>query len=111
MPELGFVVYLIAFSYALGVLWYTLLGYHYTNWARMAAFPLVGVIIGAAVWDKYLAEAIGPGLVFLDLNIYVALVSTFVAILVDMAFSWLSREYHVADFIKSFEPTHQPTQR
>jgi hypothetical protein len=88
-----------------------LLGYHYTSWARMAAFPLVGVILGEAIWDKYLAGAIGLGLVFLDLNIYVALVSAFIAALADVAFSWLSREYRVATFIKAFEPTQQPTQQ
>ena len=55
MPELGFVVYLIAISYGMGALWYTLLGRSETSWTRMTAFPLVGVVIGepgrgAAFW-------------------------------------------------------------
>jgi hypothetical protein len=74
----------------MGMLWYTLLGRHYTSWARMAAFPLVGVVIGEAIWTKYLAGAIGEGLVFFGLHIYVALISSFIATLIDMAFSWLA---------------------
>ncbi|HZA25864.1 MAG TPA: hypothetical protein VFA32_25255 [Dehalococcoidia bacterium] len=111
MPELGFVVYLIAISYAMGMLWYTLLGRGYSTWTRMVAFPLVGVVIGEAIWSGYLAGAVGEGLVFFNLHIYVALVSTFVAALIDMAFSWLAAEHHVADVLKAFEHREQPTGR
>ena len=52
MPELGLgnVVYLLAVSYGMGVMWYTVLGRTYANWMRMAAFPLLGAIIGEALW-------------------------------------------------------------
>jgi hypothetical protein len=111
MPELGFVVYLVAMSYGTGVLWYTLLGRNYTGWMRMMAFPLVGMVIGEALWGKYLTGKIGPGLVFFDLHIYVALISTFIATLVDLALSWLSREHPIADTLKGFMHTHQPSSR
>ncbi len=38
MPELGLVVYLIAISYGMGALWYTLLGRSHASWTRMTAF-------------------------------------------------------------------------
>ena len=46
MPELGFVVFLIAIAYGMGTVWYTLLGRDYASWMRMAAFPFVGAIVG-----------------------------------------------------------------
>ncbi len=46
MPELGFVVYLIAISFGMGALWYTLLGRSHTSCTRMTAFPLAVVVIG-----------------------------------------------------------------
>ncbi len=56
MPELGLVVYLLAISYGMGALWYTLLGRSPARWTRMTAFPLVGVVIGEpgrapAIWS------------------------------------------------------------
>jgi L-cystine uptake protein TcyP (sodium:dicarboxylate symporter family) len=111
MPELGFVVFLVAMSYGMGVLWYTLLGRNYTGWMRMVAFPLVGLVIGEALWGKYLSGNMGAGLVFYDLHIYVALISTFIATLVDLAFSWLSREHPIADTFKGFMHTQQPSSR
>ena len=59
MPDLGFAVSLIAVSYVMGVLWYTLLGRNYTSWMRMAAFPLLAVIIGEALFGRYLAASVG----------------------------------------------------
>ena len=111
MPELGFVVFLVAMSYGMGVLWYTLLGRNDTSWMRMMAFPLVGMVIGEALWGKYLTSNIGTGLVFFDLHIYVALISTFIATLVDLAFSWLSREHPIADTFKEFTHTQHPSSR
>ena len=87
MPELGFIVYLIAISYGMGVLWYTLLGRNYTSWMRMATFPLLGVIIGEAIWGRYLSSSVGTGLVFFNLHIYVVLVSSFIGALADVAVS------------------------
>ncbi len=104
MPELGFIVYILALSYGMGVLWYTVLGHNYTGWMRMAAFPLLGLVIGEALWGKYLAASVGSGLVFFDLHIYVALVSTFIGSLVDISVSWLAKEHPVGDFLR-----HQPS--
>ena len=104
MPELGFVVYLIAISYGMGALWYTLLGRSETSWTRMTAFPLVGVVIGEALWARYLSENVGQGLVFFDLHIYVALVSTLAAALVDAAFSWLAIGQHITKAFEQFQP-------
>lgn len=103
MPELGFIVYLIGVSYGMGVLWYTLLGRNYTGWMRMAAFPLLGVIVGEAVWSRYLAGGVGAGLVFYNIHIYVALVSTFIGALLDVSISWLAKEHPVGEMLKVAE--------
>lgn len=103
MPELGFVGLLIALSYGVGVLWYTLLGKTYTSWMRMAAFPLLGVIIGEAVWTRYLSASVGQGLVFSSIHIYVALVSSFIGALVDLTVTWLAKEHPVSDVLRPFE--------
>ena len=75
----------------------------------MAAFPLLGVIIGEAVWIKHLSGGVGQGLVFFDLHIYVVLVSTFIAALADKAISWLAKEHPIADMLHSSEHKQQPT--
>jgi len=111
VPELGFVLYIIAMSYGLGMLWYTLLGRNYMGWMRLGAFPLLGLVIGEGLWAKYLSDNIGPGLVFMGLHLYVALVSTFIAALVDVVFSWLAQESPIANMVKPFGHTQQPTQR
>ena len=107
MPELGFIGLLIAISYGMGVLWYTLLGKAYTSWMRMAAFPLLGVIIGEAVWTRYLSASVGQGLVFSSFHIYVALVSTFIGTMVDLTVSWLAKEHPMADVLRTFEHKEQ----
>ncbi len=89
MPELGFIVYLIAISYGMGVVWYTLLGRNYTSWMRMAAFPLIGVVVG----ESLMANQQGVGLTFFGLHIFVVLVSTFVGALVDISISWVGKEH------------------
>ena len=109
MPELGPVAYLIAVSYGMGVLWYTLLGRNYTGWMRMSAFPLLGLIIGEAILSRYLAGSVGRGLVIYGLHLYVALISTFIASMVDIGVTWLAKEHHVADALKTLEHAQQPT--
>ena len=110
MPDLGAVAYLIALSYGMGVLWYTLLGRNYTSWMRMAAFPLLGMIIGEALWINHLSSNAEQGLLFLGIHIYVALVATFVGALIDVAASWLAKEHPVSDVIKGFQhDQHQTT--
>ncbi len=109
MPDLGAVAYLIAISYGMGVLWYTILGRNYTSWMRMAAFPLLGMIIGEAVWINHLSRNAEQGLIFLGLHIYVALVATFIGALVDIGASWMAKEHPVSDAFKGFHHTeHRP---
>ena len=81
MPELGFVAYMIAVGYGLGVVWYTLLNRKPTSWMRMAAFPFIGVVVGEGLWVKYFAG--GP--TFFDLHIAVVLVATLTAVIVDLS--------------------------
>ena len=84
MPELGFVVFLIAIAYGMGTVWYTLLGRDYASWMRMAAFPFVGAIVGE--------ELVNAGPSFFGLHLYVGLVSTLAAVVVDIAFTWLREQ-------------------
>ncbi len=91
----------------MGVLWYTLLGRNYTNWMRMATFPLLGVIIGEAIWGRYLSSSMGQGLVFLNLHIYVVLVSSFIGALVDIGVSWLAKEHPLGNVLKTADHTRQ----
>ena len=109
MPDLGAVAYLIAISYGMGVLWYTVLGRNYTSWMRMAAFPLLGMIIGEALWTNYLSSNAEQGLVFFGLHIYVALVSTFIGALVDIGASWLGKEHPVSDVFSGFQHSQHPS--
>lgn len=109
MPDLGAVAYLIAISYGMGVLWYTILGRNYTSWMRMAAFPLLGLIIGEAVWVNNMASNAQQGLIFLGVHIYVALIATFIGALVDVTASWLANEHPVSDVIKGFHHEQHPT--
>ena len=105
MPELGFAVSLIAVSYVMGVLWYTLLGRDTSSWMRMTAFPLLAIIIGEGIYAQYLASSVGQGLVFLNVHIYVALISTFVGSMADIAVSWLAKEHHIVGALKTLEPS------
>ncbi len=103
MPDLGAVAYLIAISYGMGVLWYTILGRNYTSWMRMAAFPLLGMIIGEALWINHLSSNAEQGLVFFGLHVYVALVATFIGAMVDIGASWIAKEHPVTDVFKGFQ--------
>ena len=107
MPELGFIVYLIAISYGMGVVWYTLLGRKYTNWMRMAAFPLLGVIIGEALWTNHIASNPSEGLLYFNLHIYVVLISSFAGGLVDVALGWLAKEHPMTSYFKALEHSQQ----
>ena len=109
MPDLGAVAYLIAISYGMGVLWYTILGRNCTSWMRMAAFPLLGLIIGEAVWINHLSTSASQGLVFLGIHLYVALAATFIGALVDISASWLAKEHPVSDVIKGFQHHQNPS--
>ena len=109
MPELGAVAYLIALSYGMGVLWYTLLGRNDTGWMRMTAFPLLGLIIGEAIFTRYLAGGVGRGLVIYGIHLYVALIATFMATMVDIGVNWLAKEHHVVDVLKTLEHAQQPS--
>ncbi len=105
MPDLGAVAYLIAISYGMGVLWYTILGRNYTSWMRMAAFPLLGMIIGEALWTNHLSSNAEQGLVFFGLHVYVALVATFIGAMVDIGASWLAKEHPVPDVFRGSQHT------
>ncbi len=82
MPELGIVVFIIAMAYTAGVVWYTLLGRDHASWMRIAAFPFVGAVLGESLVTA------GPSL--FGLHLYVILVSSLIAVTVDIAFSWIA---------------------
>ncbi len=88
MPDLGFVVQFIAISYALGVVWYTLLGRNYSSWMRMAAFPFVGAVVGESL------VAAGP--TFFGLHLYVVLVSTFAGAVTDLLLTWIQEQLPIS---------------
>ena len=92
MLELGFVGFLVATAYAMGVVWYSLLGRGYTSWMRIAAFPFVGAIAGEAL------VATGPS--YFGLYIYVVLVSTLIAVLTDITFTWIQQQSPVSRFAR-----------
>lgn len=79
MPELGFVIYLLAISYALGQFWYSVLEMRHEEWMRTMSFPLLGIVAGEALWAKYLTA--GPE--FFGIHVIVAFVFAFIAALID----------------------------
>ena len=81
MPELGFVAFILALSYGSGVMWSKMLGTGSNGWMRTAAAPFVGVLVGEGIWAEYFVS--GPE--FFGLHIALALVTTFVAVLVDVS--------------------------
>ena len=90
LPALGFVIYLLAVSYAFGQLWYSIFEYRHDVWMRTLSFPLLGIIAGEALWATNFAA--GP--VFFGIHIYTAFVGSLVASLVDLG-------------IHSLRPTHE----
>ena len=105
MPDIGTVAYLIAVGYGLGVVWNTVLGRDQTNWMRTAAFPLLAIIIGQALWTTHLSSNAAQGLVFLGFNVYVALVSTFIGVLADVGATWMAKEHTLHTAVRSFSHT------
>ena len=105
MPDIGTVAYLIAMGYGMGVVWYTVLGREQTNWMRTAAFPLLGIIVGQALWTNHFSSNASQGLVFLGFNVYVALVSTFIGTIADIGATWLAKEHTLNAAVKSFSHT------
>ncbi len=99
MPELGFIVYLIAVSYGMGVVWYALLGRNHTNWMRMATFPFLGVVIGEALWTGPMNGS--GGLEFNGLHVYVVLISSLAGAAVDVVVGKLAKVLPVSDLIGS----------
>lgn len=97
--ELGFIVYLIAASYALGLAWYAVLGRQHTNWMRMAAFPFLGVVIGQALWTLEFNR--NDGLNFEGLYIYVALISSGVGAAIDVVVGKLAKVLPISELIGS----------
>lgn len=92
MPELGFVLYLLALSYAFGQLWYSIFEFRHEHWLRVMSYPLLGIVGGEALWAKYLAS--GPD--FFGVHVLVAFVATLIAVLVDIG-------------IHALRPTHEKT--
>ena len=83
MVELESVVFLVAIAYSMGVVWYSLLGRAYSSWMRVAAFPFVGAILGEAL------VTVGP--TYFGLHLYVVIISTLIAVLTDIAVSWIQQ--------------------
>ena len=109
MPDIGTVAYLIAIGYGLGVVWNTVLGRDQTNWMRTAAFPLLAIIIGQALWTTHLSSNAAQGLVFLGFNVYVALVSSFIGVVADVGATWMAKENTIRTAVRSFSHTlHLP---
>ena len=75
MPELGYVAYLLALSYGLGQLWYSILGHRYDNWMRHCSYPFLGIVAGEAF------VPIGPE--FFGVHVGVAFLATLVAAILD----------------------------
>jgi len=105
MPDIGTVAYLIAIGYGLGMVWNTVLGREQTNWMRTAAFPLMAIIIGQALWTTHLSSNAAQGLVFLGFNVYVALVSSFIGVLTEGAVAWMAKEHTIQTAVRSFSHT------
>ena len=75
MAEFGNVLFLVAFAYGLGQLWYSVLDHRHDGWMRIASFPFLGMIAGEAFMPM------GPEV--FGVHVVVAFVATFVACLVD----------------------------
>ncbi len=80
MDQLGPVAAVVVVAYGFGAFWYHLLGQPHASWQRMLVFPLVGVILGEAIWVPYFAA--GPQA--LGLHVVVALFASLIAVYVDI---------------------------
>ena len=81
MPELGNVAAYLVYGFSFGLVWYHLMGASNRDWLRMIGYPLVGVILGEAVWSTYMVS--GPAV--MGLHPVVALFSSFIAVYLDMS--------------------------
>ena len=75
MPELGYVVYLLALAFGLGQLWYSVLDFRHDHWMRMASYPFLGIVLGEAF------VPMGPEV--FGVHIMVAFVATLIACILD----------------------------
>lgn len=91
MPELGFVIYLLAISYALGQFWYSILEIRHEDWMRTTSFPLLGIVAGEALWAK---AGMVSGPEFFGVHVIVAFVFALIATVIDWG-------------IHSARPTHE----
>ena len=61
--QFGMVALVISMAYATGVLWYNVLGVKHSGWMRIAALPLIGIVVTEGIWDNYslggAAKAVG----------------------------------------------------
>ena len=69
----------------------------------MAAFPLLGAIIGEALWTNHISNNAEHGLVFLGFHVYVTLISTFLGAVLDITVSYLGKEELVTNVLKPFD--------
>ena len=65
--------------------------------------PIISVVIGEGVYGQYLASNVGQGMVFLNIHIYVALISTFIGSVVDIGVNWLAKEHPVLGGLSTVE--------
>ena len=98
MDNFTIVVLAIAVAYATGVLWYNLLDRKHDSWMRMAAFPLVGLIVAEGIWGTY--NLAGP--TFQGLHIVAIAVGTGIGALGDLVFQAIGRESHVSKVVGVF---------
>ena len=96
--ELSTVALAIAVSYGFGVLWYTVLSQKFDSWMRIAALPLVGLVIAQGLWNN--SSWSGPE--FLDLNIVAVVVGTSIGALTDVFAQTVSRESYVPKSVGAF---------
>ncbi len=91
VENVGFVIYLLALSYAMGQLWYSIYGRHVEGWMRLLSFPLLGIIGGETLWVNWATLAAGPD--FFGIHVVVAFFGTLVATAIDMLIHVAHRSY------------------
>ena len=82
MPELGYMLYLLALAYAFGHLWYGVIGHHYDDWMRICSYPFLGIVMGEAIYVNFMAMPAGPE--FYGIHVVIASGATLIATLVDL---------------------------
>ncbi len=96
MEQLAPLAAMVVFAYALGTVWYHVFKRPKQQWLQVMAYPLLGIIVGEGIWVKYFMA--GP--TFLQVHVAVALVATFVAVVVehvveskDLGFLWRDMQH------------------